>query len=82
MTATRTTDVASVSGTSFAAPIVSGVVAMMLQANPELGYRDVQEILALSSQKIDLGPSGTWAPMAPPTGTAAAISSATTSASD
>ncbi|MBR0850307.1 S8 family serine peptidase [Bradyrhizobium diazoefficiens] len=54
-----TNDIASVSGTSFAAPIVSGVVAMMLEANPELGYRDVQEILALSSQKIDLA-SGTW----------------------
>ena len=37
------------SGTSAAAPIVSGVVALMLEANPELGYRDVQEILAYSS---------------------------------
>src|SRR6185295_17641859 len=46
-------DVGFVSGTSFAAPIVSGVVAMMLEANPNLGYRDVQEILALSSHKID-----------------------------
>ncbi|HEY2251125.1 MAG TPA: S8 family serine peptidase, partial [Planctomycetaceae bacterium] len=54
-----TNDIAFASGTSFAAPIVSGVVAMMLQANPELGYRDVQEILALSSQKLDLG-SGSW----------------------
>ena len=42
-----------VSGTSLAAPIVSGVVAMMLQANPDLGYRDVEEILALSAHKID-----------------------------
>ncbi|WP_375411313.1 S8 family serine peptidase [uncultured Bradyrhizobium sp.] len=54
----RTNDYAVVSGTSFAAPIVSGVVAMMLQANPDLGYRDVQEILALSSQKIDPGSPG------------------------
>ncbi|WP_158498830.1 S8 family serine peptidase [Magnetospira sp. QH-2] len=38
-----------VSGTSFAAPAVSGVVALMLEANPDLGYRDVQEILAYSS---------------------------------
>ena len=37
------------SGTSAAAPIVSGVVAMMLEANPDLGYRDVQEILAYST---------------------------------
>src|SRR4051812_2726804 len=56
----RTNDYAVVSGTSFAAPIVSGVVAMMLQANPDLGYRDVQEILALSSQKLDTG-SSSWA---------------------
>ncbi len=40
---------ASVSGTSYAAPEVSGVVAMMLQANPGLGWRDVQEILADSA---------------------------------
>ncbi|MBR8140854.1 S8 family serine peptidase [Burkholderia sp. AU19243] len=39
-------------GTSFAAPIVSGVVALMLQANPNLGYRDVQEILALSAKRV------------------------------
>lgn len=44
-------DYATVSGTSFAAPIVSGVVALMLEANPRLGYRDVQEILAYSAQK-------------------------------
>lgn len=48
-----TNDIASVSGTSFAAPIVSGVVALMLEANPDLGYRDIQDILALSSRKID-----------------------------
>ncbi|WP_269326187.1 putative Ig domain-containing protein [Chromobacterium piscinae] len=39
-------------GTSFATPIVSGVVALMLQANPHLGYRDVQEILALTARQI------------------------------
>jgi Ca2+-binding RTX toxin-like protein len=49
-----------VSGTSFAAPIVSGVVAMMLQANPNLGYRDVQEILAISARVIDSA-SPSWA---------------------
>ncbi len=41
--------VAVESGTSFAAPIVSGIIAMMLQANPGLGWRDVQEILADSA---------------------------------
>lgn len=44
-------DFKSVSGTSFSAPVVSGVVALMLEANPHLGYRDVQEILAYSATK-------------------------------
>lgn len=41
-------------GTSFAAPIVSGVIALMLDANPLLGYRDVKEILAYSARLTDL----------------------------
>ena len=49
-----------VSGTSFAASSVSGVIALMLEANPELGYRDVQEILAMSSRQIDTDGTG-WA---------------------
>jgi subtilisin-like proprotein convertase family protein len=55
----RTNDFMFVSGTSFAAPIVSGVVAMMLEANPNLGDRDVQEILALSAHQIDPA-SSSW----------------------
>lgn len=39
----------SFTGTSAAAPVVSGVAALMLEANPSLGYRDVQQILAMSS---------------------------------
>ncbi|WP_395700850.1 S8 family serine peptidase [Aquabacterium sp.] len=42
-------DTVRAAGTSFSAPVVSGVVALMLQANPELGYRDVQQILAYSA---------------------------------
>jgi Ca2+-binding RTX toxin-like protein len=41
------------SGTSAAAPVVSGVIALMLEANPGLGYRDVQKILALSASHPD-----------------------------
>ncbi|MCP5372752.1 MAG: S8 family serine peptidase [Hyphomicrobiales bacterium] len=41
------------SGTSFSAPAVSGVVALMLEANPDLGYRDVQQILAYSAWNTD-----------------------------
>ncbi len=37
------------SGTSFSAPTVSAIFTMMLQANPTLGWRDIQEILADSA---------------------------------
>ena len=40
------------SGTSFSAPIASGVVALLLEANPNLGYRDIQLILAYSARQI------------------------------
>ncbi|WP_152986643.1 S8 family serine peptidase, partial [Pseudovibrio sp. POLY-S9] len=52
-------DYEATQGTSFAAPIVSGVVALMLEANPLLGWRDVQEILALSAKQVD-DPSTEW----------------------
>ncbi len=39
-------------GTSSATPTVAGVVALMLQRNPNLGWRDVQEILIQSAAKI------------------------------
>ncbi|MBL0150330.1 MAG: S8 family serine peptidase [Ideonella sp.] len=48
-----------VDGTSFSAPVVSGVVALMLEANPRLGYRDVQQILAYSAKQVDVG-VGKW----------------------
>ena len=44
------TSVGAFGGTSASAPIVSGVVALVLQANTNLGYRDVQEILAYSAR--------------------------------
>lgn len=36
-------------GTSSATPLAAGVVALMLEANPNLGWRDVQEILIRSA---------------------------------
>ncbi|RVT98957.1 hypothetical protein EOD42_02270 [Rhodovarius crocodyli] len=46
-------DYTGFNGTSAAAPIVSGVVALMLEANARLGYRDVQEILAYTARQTD-----------------------------
>lgn len=39
-------------GTSSATPLVAGVAALILQANPALGWRDVQEILIRSARRI------------------------------
>jgi subtilisin family serine protease len=44
-------------GTSSATPAVSGVIALMLQRNPNLGWRDVQEILIRSAVRIDASDS-------------------------
>jgi subtilisin-like proprotein convertase family protein len=49
------TETAVMNGTSYAAPMISGVVALMLEANPGLGYRDVQDILAASARPVDAG---------------------------
>jgi subtilisin-like proprotein convertase family protein len=51
----------SFSGTSAAAPMVSGVVALMLEANPSLGWRDVQHILARTALRTDWDDAG-WFP--------------------
>ena len=48
----------SFNGTSAATPMVSGVVALMLQANPKLTWRDVPLILARSARQVDAKSSG------------------------
>ncbi len=40
-------------GTSSATPLVSGIVALMLEENPFLGWRDVQHILAETATQVD-----------------------------
>lgn len=45
-------------GTSAAAPMASGVIALMLEANPRLSWRDVRLVLAHSARKIDAGNPG------------------------
>ncbi len=52
-------------GTSAAAPIVSGVVALMLEANPALTWRDVRLILAQTAAKNS---AGGWAVTSPAAG--------------
>ena len=47
-------------GTSSATPVVSGVTALVLQANPSLNWRDVKEIYIRSATKNDSGDSD-WA---------------------
>lgn len=40
-------------GTSSAAPVISGVIALLLEANPNLSWRDVQLILASTARQVD-----------------------------
>ena len=40
-------------GTSSAAPVLSGVIALMLEANPGLTWRDVKHILAQTADLVD-----------------------------
>ena len=59
------------SGTSAATPIVSGVAALMRQANPNLTWRDLKLILAASARKNDPTNDG-WADGARKYGSASA----------
>ena len=40
-------------GTSMSAPLVAGVVACMLEANPFLGPKEVKEILQRTARKLE-----------------------------
>jgi subtilisin-like proprotein convertase family protein len=42
-------------GTSASTPVAAGVGALILQARPELSYRDVRRVLAYSARKINPG---------------------------
>ncbi len=48
----------TMNGTSSAAPVTSGVVALMLEANPSLTWRDVKHILATTAVKVDAANPG------------------------
>ncbi len=44
-------------GTSSATPLASGVIALMMDANPNLAYRDIQHILVQTCRKNDASDS-------------------------
>ena len=57
-TALRNDYLTTFNGTSAATPMVSGVVALMLQANPNLTWRDVPLVLAKSARQVDPANTG------------------------
>lgn len=46
----------TMNGTSSAAPVTSGVIALMLEARPQLTWRDVKHILAVTADPVDYDP--------------------------
>ena len=46
--------ISTFNGTSGSAAIVSGIVALLLEANPELTWRDIKHILAKSARQVHL----------------------------
>jgi len=52
-------------GTSSATPTLSGIIALILEANPNLGWRDVQEIIMRSAKKVNPTDTDWKTPAAP-----------------
>jgi subtilisin-like proprotein convertase family protein/subtilisin family serine protease len=52
----------TMNGTSSAAPNVSGVIALILEANPNLNWREVKHVLASTARRIDQNASATSHP--------------------
>jgi len=52
-------------GTSSATPTVSGIISLILEANPNLGWRDVQEVLMRSAKKVNPSDTDWKVPVAP-----------------
>ncbi len=49
-------------GTSAAAPIASGIIALMLEANPNLTIRDIQHIIQQTSTVVNYDPTNSYWP--------------------
>jgi len=47
-------------GTSGAAPVAAGAFALVLEANPELGYRDIMHIIARTARIPGLSDTDGW----------------------
>ncbi|KAJ9058686.1 pheromone processing endoprotease [Entomophthora muscae] len=43
-----------ISGTSYAAPLVSGTIALVLQVRPDLTWRDIQHLIVQTAVPVDL----------------------------
>lgn len=50
----------SFNGTSAAAPVAAGVMALMLEANPGLSVRDIQHIFQRTAVPLNFSPIGTY----------------------
>lgn len=46
---------ATMNGTSSASPVLTGAIALILSANPNLTWRDVKHILAATADQVDAG---------------------------
>ena len=51
------------SGTSAAAPIAAGMIALMLEARPCLTWRDVQYIIIMTAQKVPVSVCHCYLPL-------------------
>lgn len=47
-------------GTSSAAPLAAGALALVLEANPDLGYRDVMHLIASTSRIPNVEETDGW----------------------
>ena len=50
----RLIDISSISGTSASAPLAAGIIALVLQVNPDLSWRDVQHIIVRCAHTANL----------------------------